>query len=339
MRKLLFPLLLLLGVIFLIGHFAEFGNLVGTLKHANPWVLLLALGVQALWYVNAGLNLWWIYRTLGIPESPGRLALLNLAASFAGVVAPSGGMSGMAVYVAEAQRRRYSVALVTVGSILYFLSEYVGFLAVLALGIVVFIRRNTLHSTEIVASSLMGLLALGLAALLYVGMRSAEQLSRILGWLVRGINAMLYPLLRRPYLSEERASRLVLEAGEGLRTLHAQPRALLPSLALGLSSKALLLLVLLLSFRAYQVPYSPGTIVGGFCIAYLFLIISPTPAGIGVVEGLLAVGLNSLHVPLGQAAVVALTYRALTFWLPLLLGPLAYRLLDFLPLPSSPENG
>ncbi len=334
MRKLLFPLLLLLGIFFVIGRFAELETIANTLKQADPRFLLLALSVQGLWFLNAGLNLWWIYRALGIEESPWRLAVLSLAASFTNVVAPAGGMSGMVIYVSEAQRQRYSAARATVASVLYFLSEYLGFLAVLALGIIVLIRRNNLHPTEIIASILMALLALGLAVLLYLGMRSAQQFGNALAFLARLVNFLLRPLLRRPYLSEERAHHFAQDAGEGLRALRRRPTVLAVSALLGLISKALLILVLLLSFHAYKVPYSPGTIVAGFCIAYLFLIISPTPSGIGVVEGLLTVGLNSLYVPLGKAAVVALTYRAITFWLPLLSGPLAFRLLDHLPGPN-----
>ena len=50
---------------------------------------------------------------------------------------------------------------------------------------------------------------------------------------------------------------------------------------------------------------------------------SPTPAGIGFVEGVVTLSLVSMTVPVGAAAVVVLGYRAITFWLPLLLGMLA----------------
>ena len=334
MRKLLFPLLLLLGVLFVITRFTELETIGRTLRQADPRYLALAFGVQMLWFLNAGLNLRQIYRALGLNESLFRLTLLSVAAGFTNVVAPAGGMTGMAVYVAEAHRQRYSPARATVAGMLYFWSEYAGFLVVLALGIVVLIRRNTLHSPEIIASALMGLFVLGLGGLLYLSMHSARQLGAVLAFAARVINVMLHPFLHRPYFSVERAHHFAHDAQAGLRTLRQTPKAMLLPLLLGLISKILLLIVLLLSFRAYQVPYSPGTIVAGFSIAYLFLIISPTPSGIGVVEGLLTVGLNSMYVPLGQAAIVALTYRAVTFWVPLLLGPAAFRLLAHLPGPN-----
>jgi len=81
----------------------------------------------------------------------------------------------------------------------------------------------------------------------------------------------------------------------------------------------------LLTFLAFKTPFSPGTIVAGWSISYLFTIVSPTPAGIGLVEGLLPLTLTTLNVPLGAATVITLVYRGVTFWLPLCIGMLAFR--------------
>jgi uncharacterized protein (TIRG00374 family) len=68
--------------------------------------------------------------------------------------------------------------------------------------------------------------------------------------------------------------------------------------------------------------------VGGFSIGYLFLIVSPTPSGLGIVEGMLTVALNTLRVKLDAAVLITLAYRALTFWFPLAVGGVAFRLLQ-----------
>jgi uncharacterized protein (TIRG00374 family) len=94
---------------------------------------------------------------------------------------------------------------------------------------------------------------------------------------------------------------------------------------LGLSSKVLLIIVLFLIFMAFDVPVSAGTLIAGFSIAFLFTIVSPTPNGVGFVEGALTLTLASFYIPLSDAAVVAITYRGVTFWLPLVFGMLALR--------------
>ncbi|NPA93744.1 MAG: flippase-like domain-containing protein [Chloroflexi bacterium] len=333
MRKFLFAIALLLGIGFIVGRLAEVHTIVATLKRGDVRFLCLALGVQVLWYLNAGYNLKILYRALGLEESLLRLALMAMSANFFSVVVPSGGMSGLTVYISEARQRGYSATRATVAGVLYIFFEYVGFLFALALGLVVLIRRNHLTVADITASFLMALLAIGLGVLLYLGAYSGPLLGNVLTALTRRINRLLWPLLHRPYLSEENARTFALDAGEGLKTVRRQPYAVLLPATLGVVSKGLQLIILWLVFLAFQVPYSAGTIVAGYAIANLFLIISPTPSGIGIVEGILTVALNSLNVPLGEAAVVTLAYRGITFWLPFVLGPLAFRLLEHLPCP------
>jgi uncharacterized protein (TIRG00374 family) len=86
--------------------------------------------------------------------------------------------------------------------------------------------------------------------------------------------------------------------------------------------------VLLSLFLAFQVPFSAGTIIGGFAISYLFLIVSPTPSGIGIVEGIMPLALSSLRVPWSQAVIITLAYRGITFWVPLGVGAFALRTLE-----------
>jgi len=133
------------------------------------------------------------------------------------------------------------------------------------------------------------------------------------------------PFIHRDYLREERAHEFAHEMADGLTSLPNRPRGLLKPFFLALLNKGLLLSVFLFSFKSFQVPYSVGTIVGGFAIAYLFMIVSPTPSGIGVVEGALPLALKSLHVAWSQAVIVTLVYRAMTFWLPLGVGAWSFR--------------
>ena len=60
-------------------------------------------------------------------------------------------------------------------------------------------------------------------------------------------------------------------------------------------------------------------------MSVLFYIVSPTPGGLGFVEGALILVLTSLGVPQAGATVVTLAYRGITFWLPFLLGFVALR--------------
>ncbi len=325
MRKFLLALVLLLAVYFFISRFAEAQQVAETLRRGDwRWVLAAAL-LQITYTINVGALFRALYRGLGMEEQIERLTLLGAAAYFVNIVAPMGGMSGMAVLIAEARRRNQPVGRVSTAAALVILYDYAAFLLVLALGLIVLFRRNQLEPAEVVASLILLGIAAGIATLVFLGMRSANHLARALRWLASGINHLLRPFLHREYLHLHRADEFAHDAAEGLRQLRSSRGNLLMPLALAMSGKALLISILFMIFMAFRQPFSVGTLIAGFSIAYLFLIISPTPSGIGFVEGILTLTLASLRVPLAAAAVIALAYRGITLWLPLAYGALAFR--------------
>jgi phosphatidylglycerol lysyltransferase len=90
------------------------------------------------------------------------------------------------------------------------------------------------------------------------------------------------------------------------------------------------LAVLWVTFRGFGHAVDAGTLLAGYVTGVVAAIVAPTPQGIGLVEGALGVAFVSLGVPVGVAAPVALAYRGLTLWLPLLAGVLMLRRLGTL---------
>jgi hypothetical protein len=142
---------------------------------------------------------------------------------------------------------------------------------------------------------------------------------------VRVVNGAVRPFRHREYLSEARTHSFAADVSEGLGTLPSRPRNLVQPFLLSLANKFVLMAVLVCNFRSFDVPFSAGTIVGGLAIAYLFVIVSPTPSGVGVVEGVMALALRTLGVDFSQAVIVTLAYRGVTLWLPLAVGAVAFR--------------
>jgi undecaprenyl-diphosphatase len=54
----------------------------------------------------------------------------------------------------------------------------------------------------------------------------------------------------------------------------------------------------------------------------------PTPGGLGAVEGALVAGLTAIGIPASTAIAAALVSRVLSFWLPVLPGIVAFRVLQ-----------
>jgi len=328
MRKFALAILLFLGFVYVVAKLAEIQNIALTLQRGIWWFILLALLVEIAWLINCGASFRAIYRAMGIDEQLGTLTLIVSAANFVNVVAPSGGVSGLAIFISEARRRNYSSARAAVSGVLFLLFDYLGLIGILLVGLVVLIRRNDLTLVVVLASVALVGLAFLFAFLLNLGMQSAVALGNALAKIARFINRILHPFVHREYLSEARAHEFALEAADGLIEMRSKPKSMLMPLFLAITNKTALILILTLVFLAFKVPISIGTIIASFSIGYLFLIISPTPAGIGFVEGALTLALTSMYIPLEDAAIITLSYRGITFWLPMLFGMVSIRVLE-----------
>ena len=325
MRKFLIALALLLGVVFIIVRFAEMHDILSVLARGKIAPILAALILQILWIWVVGSTYSALYRLLGIPSRSFYMARVAAAATFISVVAPAGGLGSVAVFISNAHSRGYSTARAAVASVLFLWLEYGAALVMLTFGLSEMAHRNNLHWSEITASLILLAGALVLAILLYLGMVSADLLGKVLRRAAGVVNWCLRPFIRRDYLSTARASSFALELAEGIAALRLNPRGLLRPALLALLNKVTLASILGCTFLAFDIPLDIGVLIAAFSIAYLFLIVSPTPAGLGVVEGVMTVTLRSLGVPIETAAVITLAYRGITFWFPLLLGMIALR--------------
>ncbi|HCK66259.1 MAG TPA: hypothetical protein DHW49_08325 [Anaerolineae bacterium] len=327
MRKLLLAIVLGLSAIIIALSFSELETILLTLQKAHLRYFLLALVIQSIWFVTTGRMYQSIFHLLGIHDNVITLTRMATAATFINIVAPTGGAGGVALFASEARRRGHPTGKATVAAALFLLLDQAAFLVILALGLIILFRRNDLDAGEISASLFLFTIAIAYGFILYLGYRSAERLGNFLAKIARGVNKVVNFFGKENYLSEARAHEFAHEISDGFLGLTEKPSSLIRPILWGILDKGLLMLILICSFLSFQVPFSAGTIIAGFSLAYLFLIVSPTPSGIGIVEGIMPIALTSLNVNWSQAVVITLIYRAVTFWFPLAVGAWAFRTL------------
>jgi uncharacterized protein (TIRG00374 family) len=327
MKKLFFAVILFLGIAVVVLSFGELETILRTLKHAHLEYFFLAVIIQFVWFITSGRMYQSVFHLLGVQESTFTLSRIATAANFLNVVAPSAGMGGVALFATEARRRGHPAGKVTVAAALFLLLDQASFVVVLSLGLIILVRQNNLSASEISATFILFAITVFYAFVLYIGYRSEERLGNLLAKMARWINRIVNIFRKKEYLSEVRAHQFAHEVADGFSGLTERSSSLIRPVLWGLLDKGLLMLILICSFLSFEVPFSIETIVAGFAITYLFLIVSPTPSGIGIVEGIMPIALNSLNVNWSQAVVITLTYRAVTFWLPLAVGAWTFRLL------------
>jgi len=80
---------------------------------------------------------------------------------------------------------------------------------------------------------------------------------------------------------------------------------------------------------AFASPISPVDLLVAYGLANIFAAIPITPAGLGVIEGVLIPTLVGFGVPHSQAILAVLSYRLVNFWIPIPIGGVAYASLQW----------
>ena len=137
LKKFVVALILLLAIIFVIGSFSELRQIGLVLQKANIFILILAVIVEIGWIFVMGTSFQTLYGIVDIHKNLFHLTRMVAAVNFVNIVAPSAGVSGMAVIYTDALKNGHSSARVTVGSILYLLFDYFGLLSVIFVGLII----------------------------------------------------------------------------------------------------------------------------------------------------------------------------------------------------------
>lgn len=163
----------------------------------------------------------------------------------------------------------------------------------------------------------------GLSGVLLVGIWRPRWLALLFGWAQRTANWLFGRLRRSLTLADDWSQKTAGEFNEAAAAVASHPKRLLGTIGVAFIAYLIDLATLYLLFKAFNFPITIGPLVAGFAVGILFWVVSITPQGIGVVEGMMALTFTSLGVPGAVAATVALAFRGMTFWLPMLLGFLA----------------
>ena len=169
MRKIIVALAFFVGIAIFITSFGELEKIWATLKHSDFVFLTLAILLQMAWSFNDAGGYRSLYRLMDIDEEYRHLVLLSMATNFINVVAPSGGFGGVAIFIDDAGKRKLPRGLAAAVAALYLFLDYASFLGILALGIIVLIRRDNLNPGELTASIVMTALVAAFGILIYIG--------------------------------------------------------------------------------------------------------------------------------------------------------------------------
>jgi phosphatidylglycerol lysyltransferase len=330
-KRWIFILLTILFVWVVVTRFTELTQLKDTLAQGQwTWVLAAILSQIAYYTVFAG-SYQAAFRTVGIQTRTRDLIPVTLASIFINVVVPAGGAGGAALFAEDLARRDKPASRAAAGVLLQMIADFSAFTLVLIPGMIYLFIEHDLKIYEIIAVVILLLITVGLSSILLLGIWNPKLLQSLFNWAQRTTNWVYGRLNRSLSLADDWAKKNAEEFGQASAAVAEHTFDLLRTIGIACVAHLLDLVTLFLLFRAFNQPISLGALVAGYAIGILFWIVSITPQGIGVVEGMMTLTFTSLGIPVGVAAAVALTFRGLTFWLPMMLGFIAVQRMHTLP--------
>lgn len=304
----------------LVSRFTELEQLRQTLQQGQWTFILAALVSQAVYFVVFAASYQAAFSTLDIETRTRDLVPVTLGSLFVNLVVPAGVAGGAALFAQELSRRGKPAARTATGVLLQLIADFAAFVFLLIPGLIYLSFEHDLKVYEVAAALILVLLTVGLTAILLLGIRKPEWIHKVVAFVQVTVNRVAGRFHRPGLLSEDWAEKNTEEFNQASRAVAGSPSRLMRTVAVAFLAHLLDILTLYILFRAFNQTVGLGTLVAGYAMGILFWIVSITPQGIGVVEGVMALTFTSLGISGAVATTVVLAFRGLTFWIPMLLG-------------------
>ena len=298
----------------------EVESLAETLARGKWQWILVALLLQVAYFVTQARVYQVCFRLVGIEAKLRALVPVFLGSMFINAVAPSGGTAGLALYVDEAVQRGYSGARAAAGTILGVVGDYAGFSLLLIYGLVYLQLEASVRIYEIFTAATLLLFMLVLASLLFLGAAQPQTLHRLLSVFQTVVNRIAGRLRRPPVLVENWSTETGSEFTAAAEVARKNPWGLLTIVGWSGISHLINASSLYMVFLAFGEAPLAAAVLAAFAIGHLFVIIAPSPQGVGFVETVVPLTLIRLGISSAVATIVVLAFRGLAVWIPMLAG-------------------
>jgi len=327
--KAVFFLASVVFIVIFLRRLGEISKLIETLAQISWYFIVAILILEALAIINRGAYYHALYDFFGIRDKLRRFILLALSSNFANLAIPSAGLSGVAVFVAEAQKHGMSKPKATFVNIFGFMLYFGVFLFVLLFGLFYLLFNHQLLEYQVITAAIMFGMVLFLILIMVAAIEEAARLKKLFKLFAAVANFFTRNIFNRGNIIKRLDVHLVSQdVNKGIEIVERKYRVLWLPIFHVVLMESIEIMILYYLFLAFGYAIYPGVLLTVYAISVLFSVISVTPSGIGFVEAAMIVVLTSLKVPVELAAVVTLSYRLLTFWIPFVLGYFAFRTLN-----------
>lgn len=323
--------LLIASVVFIVLILRQLGTLTRAVQifSEGSWYFILpVIGIQFLALINRGAFYQTLYDYFGVKDQLWRMTKMYLASNFLNLAAPTGGLSGMTIFISEAERHGMGRGRATFINFFAYFLYYAVFTIVLLFGLFYLVFNHQLYQYQIVTASILLGMIFFIVIAAFAVVEEAARLNKLFKLIASIINFFARIFNKKSILSSSSVNELSKEINESIRFIQKKLKALWLPVFHVLLAEAIDILTLYYLFLAFRYPIYPGILITAYAICVLFTLVSITPGGIGIVEAAMIFVLTNLGVPVELAAIVVFAYRIIGYWIPFGFGFIAFRSLQ-----------
>lgn len=303
----------------------DFEILYDTIQTSNLIFLILASIFGILAFVIFKELIVTSYWVISERKSFPRLFSKSIVYHFLNISNPLGVAGGTAYLINYFIERGLSHIKAVFGMLITHLSTNLAFLIILSITLYNLNESDKLGGYQIFASSLIFTVT-ALFILLILFFVTAPQFSeRIAARIVKAINFLTLSTLRKELIPLRPLYEYRDHARELSKNFWMSFSRFLLSIPLSLLFHIINMIVLYLSFEVFEVSLPLSKLVTLYGVITLFTIVSPTPQGVGIVEGLAHSAAVSVGISGSVSLLAILAYRLAIVWIPALVGLVLFK--------------
>lgn len=289
-----------------------------TTRHMTGYLLL-----AAAFSVISELIITGVYKALfaqlSIFRRFSKMLALHLSGIAVSIIIPSGGFASALVYADDAKKEEPRAAAIT-GFLLAGIADYSAVSTLLIFAMLYLSGVGGLGLSVFIPALIFLGLTLFLYFLVWISANGLGLAERVFTKIIGFVASILTRFSRKKINAKEAAESFLVEFSQASKYIFQNKKDWLLTIGGMILSHVARIAVLYIIFLSLGSEPTYRALVTGYAIGTLFVVISPTPSGVGFVEGAMVLSYTSLGVPAALATTAVLIYRGLVFWVPFFIG-------------------
>ncbi|MBI2356942.1 flippase-like domain-containing protein [Candidatus Dojkabacteria bacterium] len=320
LKNLLTIILLLFFLWVLYRNLDDFRTLYNTIQKANPLYLLNAMFLGVANFILLSFVFQSSFKLISNDTKYPNLFAKSVIYHFLTLSNPLGTAGSSAYLINYLVERGLSHIKAVFGILVANLSLNFSFLLILAFTLYNLSIHNKLEEYQWVAAGLVFGINLGLILLIIFFVITPKFSARMAYKITAFINKITTSIIKKDLFSTKTVEEYTHEARSLSDRFDRSIYNFIKNLPLPLAYHGINILILFLSFYSFDILIPLAGILTLYGVIMLFTVVSPTPQGIGIVEGLSYTAAVSVGIGPSEALFGILIYRVAVVWIPALLG-------------------